>query len=115
MLLAALHLQLHELWRIHIPLSRLLDDLAAEAEGKTEQAFVVGIDAPAGAGKSTFVQLIKFLLAKLSPQRCCVAVSHDDFCLSRAERRARGIPSRLELARDGCGIAPIDSLPAAGK
>jgi pantothenate kinase-related protein Tda10 len=110
--LSALNLELHELWRVYIPLAMIIDDLICEHERIVpNKAFVLGIHAPPGCGKSTLVELIKFLLLQIAEfenrgkvdyydvkkQRVIVTVSQDDFYLTKADRKAKGIPSRMEM------------------
>lgn len=96
--LSALHLELTELWRVYLPLALLIRDMVARERQRSNKAFVLGINAPAGAGKSTLVQILKFLLSSIGGGLRCVAVSQDDFYRTRKERRAKGIPNRFELA-----------------
>jgi pantothenate kinase len=87
----------------------------------TAKAFILGINAPPGCGKSTLVQLLKFLLIEIAAfenkqtavaatghlqqsnnnskykPRVCIEVSQDDFYRTKADRQARGIPSRMEI------------------
>lgn len=107
--LSALGLELHELWRVYIPLAMIIDDLICEHDLTTpEKAFILGINAPPGSGKSTFVELLKFLLLEIfrfenkgmlpdSNERVIVTVSQDDFYLTKADREAQGIQSRMEM------------------
>ena len=106
--LSALNLQLHEIWRVYIPLAMILHDLAnAHARDFPNKAFLLGLNAPPGCGKSTLVQIIKFLLLELAEMdrqgidgvkpRVCIAVSQDDFYRTKADRKQRGIHSRAAL------------------
>jgi uridine kinase len=101
--LAALHLEYHELWRVYLPMAMIIDDLATIHAAKNSRAFIVGINAPPGSGKSTLVQLLKFLLIEIAafenqatPRRC-IEVSQDDFYRTKTDRQARGVTSRMEM------------------
>jgi uridine kinase len=59
-----------------------------------EKLRLVAIAGPAGAGKSTLAHLIKVCTENLVPESNTVCVSLDDFHLSKAERRRRGIKWR---------------------
>lgn len=108
--LAALGIHLHELWRVYLPLAMVLDDLARRhVERSPGRAFLLAINAPPGCGKSTLVQLLKFLLVEIAAadggaRRVCIEVSQDDFYLTHAERLARGIPSRVEMEGMDVGL-----------
>ena len=82
---------------------RTMQQLRALREAGSNEALVVGLVAPAGAGKSTFVQVLKLILrakcsgsADLGPPRC-EELSLDDFLTSQQERKELGIPNRWEL------------------
>ena len=81
---------------------RIMGQLRELRAAGSAEALVVGIVAPAGGGKSTFVQVLKLLLRSV----CCAGdafrprceeVSLDDFLTSQQERTARGIANRWEL------------------
>ena len=101
--LAALHLEYHELWRVYLPMAMIIDDLATTHAAKNNRAFIVGINAAPGSGKSTLVQLLKFLLIEISTfenqstPRSCVEISQDDFYRTKSDRQQRGLASRMEM------------------
>ena len=115
--LAALHLEYHELWRVYLPVAMILDDLATAHAKRSNRAFIVGINAPPGSGKSTLVQLLKFLLIEiatfhgLKSPRSCIEVSQDDFYRTKSDRQARGIASRMDM--DGMDTQLCENVLAA--
>ena len=82
---------------------RTMQQLRALREAGSNEALVVGLVAPAGGGKSTFVQVLKLILrakcsgsADLGVPRC-EELSLDDFLTSQQERAELRIANRWEL------------------
>ncbi len=76
-----------DVWSVALPLAQ-----AVLARG----AQVVGLAAPAGCGKTTLADAVITSLSLLAPAARALTVSLDDFYLSRAERRARGVRFRAQ-------------------
>ena len=98
--LCALGLGRTDLWKGYIPLALLLKERIEERRRQPDwdgAAFVLGINAPPGSGKSTLVQVLLFLLS-VSAERPLRAVqlSSDDLYMPRVEREAAGIATRLD-------------------
>ncbi len=95
--LCALGLGRTDLWKGYIPLALLLKERLEEHRQLTDGAFVLGINAPPGSGKSTLVQVLLFLLSVSAdrPLRA-VQLSSDDLYMGKAARDAEGITTRLD-------------------
>jgi pantothenate kinase len=98
--LATLGLSSVDLWKGYIPLACLLLEKwhAHKASGRPG-AFVLGINAGPGSGKSTLVQVLLFLMSASSDRPLNVAqISSDDLYMGHHERLARHISTRLDPA-----------------
>jgi pantothenate kinase len=109
--LATLGLGKCDLWKGYIPLALLIHEkmLEKKRSNNSEGAFVLGINAPPGSGKSTLVQVLLFLLStarsnnigttkqneQLSELRA-VSLSSDDLYMGRTAREAVGVSTRLD-------------------
>ncbi|CAE8621325.1 unnamed protein product [Polarella glacialis] len=100
--LATLGLSSVDLWKGYIPLACLLLEkwqAHKASSGEEGGAFVLGINAGPGSGKSTLVQVLLFLLSASSDRPLKVAqISSDDLYLGLEARQARHISSRLDPA-----------------
>ena len=91
--------------------ARALHRCAAKlAAGGPHEAFVVGLNAPPGCGKSTLVQLLRLLLRAAAEAEGVdslrvVHVSSDDLYMSKAQRAAAGVESRLEVESIDASLA----------
>ncbi len=106
--LAGLNIHITDLWKHYLPLAcsihaRYEAFLAKRREaGEPREAFVVGLNAPPGCGKSTLVQLLRVLVKAAAESEGAdslrvVHVSSDDLYMTKADRDARGIASRLKV------------------
>ena len=131
--LASLNIDLADLWKSYLPLALALHQrrerhAARQRAAGTDEAFVVGLNAPPGCGKSTLVQLLRVLLraaagtttttttttgtgtgsTTATASHLVVAhVSSDDLYMTQAQRRAAEppIPSRLDARSIDGGLA----------
>ena len=107
--LATLDIDVADLWKSYLPLALALHKkrqahAAAQAAAGTDEAFVVGLNAPPGCGKSTLVQLLRTLLRAAAAndddgRQGSLVVAHvgsDDLYMTQEQRREAGIPSRLD-------------------
>ena len=107
--LATLDIDVADLWKSYLPLALALHKkrqahAAAQAAAGTDEAFVVGLNAPPGCGKSTLVQLLRTLLRAAAAndddgRQGSLVVAHvgsDDLYMTQSQRREAGIPSRLD-------------------
>ena len=107
--LATLNIDVADLWKSYLPLALALHKkrqahAAAQAAAGTDEAFVVGLNAPPGCGKSTLVQLLRTLLRAAAAndddgRQGSLVVAHvgsDDLYMTQEQRREAGIPSRLD-------------------
>ena len=114
--LAGLNIHVTDLWTHYLPLACSLHERYLghckkwAAAGGEREAFVVGINAPPGCGKSTLVQLLKLLLRTASESEGVnslnvVHVGSDDLYMTKAQRKAAGISSRLKIESIDVGFA----------
>lgn len=101
--LAELHPNEATLWVMLRLAHRITAQLRAARKAGSNEALVVGIVGSVGAGKSTFVQVLKLLLrskcctGEAATQLRCEEVSLDDFLTSQKERAKLSIANRWEL------------------
>lgn len=114
--LAGLNIHVTDLWKHYLPLACSINERyeafrkSQRDEGKPAEAFVVGLNAPPGCGKSTLVQLLKVLLRAAAESQGVdslrvVHVSSDDLYMTKAQRKKAGIPSRLKVESIDVGLA----------
>lgn len=102
--LASLGIKLSDLWKGYLPLAL---HLIRAKQKRNDKTLVVGINASAGTGKSTLVQILKIILQEKFRNQQIVEVSLDDFYFSKGEREARGVKSRLEMESTDSNFARL--------
>ncbi len=114
--LAGLNIHVTDLFKHYLPLACSLHErysafrAAKLAAGGPHEAFVVGLNAPPGCGKSTLVQLLRLLLRAAAEAEGVdslrvVHVSSDDLYMTKAQRAAAGVESRLKVESIDASLA----------
>ena len=114
--LAGLNIHVTDLFKHYLPLACSLHErytafrAAKLAAGGSHEAFVVGLNAPPGCGKSTLVQLLRLLLRAAAEAEGVdslrvVHVSSDDLYMTKAQRAAAGVESRLKVESIDASLA----------
>lgn len=100
--LANLGLWMLDLWKSYIPLAIHLNKLLVNRqEAGEEGAFVVGINAGPGSGKSTMIQVLLALMDLLSQDRSgkplrVVQFGSDDLYMTKEDQLANDLETRLD-------------------
>lgn len=125
--LAGLNIHVTDLWKHYLPLAcsiharyeqflRSRRERHKPPEAFVPEAFVVGLNAPPGCGKSTLVQLLHVLVRAAAESEGVdslriVNVSSDDLYMTKKDRDERGIPSRLKVESIDTSLAATVLLP----